>query len=185
VIRGLFTSAGTRVSRAERIGAAALLIFVGIFQLAGSFGLRINTSPSLPVGLYVTTDETAAHLVEFCPAEPYAGLAIARGYRNAGACADGGAPLLKPVIARFGDVVKVSPAGLTVNGRLLANTAPMEVDTKGRALAAWPAGRYEVQAGTIWVASSYNRGSFDSRYFGPISLSAVRNRVKPMITGGK
>ena len=129
--------------------------------------------------------KTAAQLVEFCPAEPYAHLAIARGYRDAGVCADGAAPLLKPVIAQPGDVVEVLPAGLSVNGRRLPNTAPIEADTKGRTLAAWPAGKYEVRPGTIWVASSYNRRSFDSRYFGPIALAAVRDRVKPLITGGK
>jgi conjugative transfer signal peptidase TraF len=185
VIRGLCSSAGSRISRAKRIGAVVLLILVGMFQVAGSLGLRINTSPSLPVGLYITTNETAAQLVEFCPAEPYAHLAIARGYRDAGVCADGAAPLLKPVIAQLGDVVEVSPAGLSVNGQRLPNTAAIAADTKGRTLAAWPAGTYEVQPGTIWVASSYNRRSFDSRYFGPIALAAVRDRVKPLITGGK
>lgn len=185
MIRGLFSSAGTRTSRAKGIGAVALVVFLGVFQLAGSLGLRINTSPSLPVGLYITTDEAAGNLVEFCPTEPYAHLAIARGYRDGGTCADGAAPLLKPVVARPGDVVEVSRAGLAVNGRLLSNTAPMEADTKGRALVAWPAGRYDVRPGTIWVASSYNRRSFDSRYFGPVSLAAVRDRVRPLITGGK
>src|SRR4051812_35963669 len=71
-IRGLFRSAEPRTSRARRIGAVGLVVFLGVFQLAGSLGLRINTSPSLPVGLYITTDEAAGKLVEFCPAEPYA-----------------------------------------------------------------------------------------------------------------
>lgn len=185
MIRGLFSSAETRTSRAKRIGAVAVLVFLGVFQLAGSLGLRINTSPSLPVGLYITTAEVTGKLVEFCPTEPYAHLAIARGYRDGGACADGAARLLKPVVAWPGDVVEVSRAGLAVNGRLWVNTAPMEADTKGRALVAWPAGRYEVRPGTIWVASSYNRRSFDSRYFGPVSLTDVRDRVRPLITGGR
>ena len=53
-------------------------------------GLRLNTSPSLPVGLYITTADPAAVLVEFCPAPPFAGLARDRRYRSAGNCKDGG-----------------------------------------------------------------------------------------------
>ena len=185
MIRGLSNNRTSRYSAAKRIALFAFLIFVGIFQLAGALGLRINTSPSLPVGLYITTDAKTAGLVEFCPAEPYAHLAIIRGYRDAGACADGAAPLLKPVVAQAGDLVEVSFAGLAVNGRRLANTAPVDADTKGRVLIAWPAGKYPVQPGTIWVASSYNPRSFDSRYFGPIPLTAVRDHVKPLLTGEK
>jgi type IV secretory pathway protease TraF len=29
---------------------------------------------------------------------------------------------------------------------------------------------YSVLPGTVWVISSYNRFSFDSRYFGPVRL---------------
>jgi type IV secretory pathway protease TraF len=33
-----------------------------------------------------------------------------------------------------------------------------------------PLGTYAVSPGTAWVISSYNRFSFDSRYFGPVRL---------------
>jgi type IV secretory pathway protease TraF len=77
MIRGLFDSSGnSRFVRAERILLACICIVVVTFQLWGSFGLRLNTSPSLPVGLYRTTSDPAANLVEFCPAEPFANLAM-------------------------------------------------------------------------------------------------------------
>ena len=98
------------------------------------FGLRINTSPSLPMGLYMTTADAGANLVEFCPVEPFATLSIVRGYRDPGACRDGAAPLLKPIVAKSGDVVEVSSRGISVNGALLPNTAPLTRDTKGRHL---------------------------------------------------
>ena len=86
------------------------------------------------------------NLVEFCPAEPFASLSIARGYRDPGACRDGAAPLLKPVVASAGDAVELSARGISVNGVLLPNTAPLSKDTKGpasrsvalRALLSWP-----------------------------------------------
>ena len=77
------------------------------------------------MGLYVTTADASANLVEFCPAEPFATLSIVRGYRDPGICRDGAAPLLKPIVAKSGDVVEVSARGISVNGALLPNTAPL------------------------------------------------------------
>ena len=67
---------------------------VAAFQFCGWLGLRFNPSPSLPLGIYTTTDRPDANLVEFCPAQPFARIATERGYRSQGACPDGGAPLL-------------------------------------------------------------------------------------------
>jgi conjugative transfer signal peptidase TraF len=171
-----------RLRKIRRAILVAIGVAVAVFQLSGVFGLRINTSPSLPMGLYIITAEAGADLVEFCPMEPFATLSIVRGYRDPGACSDGAAPLLKPVIASAGDVVEVSARGISVNGALLPNTAPLTRDTKGRHLEAWPSGRYVVDPGTIWVASSYHPRSFDSRYFGPLSTAAIRYRLKPFLT---
>jgi conjugative transfer signal peptidase TraF len=186
MIHGLFANTQrARAASAKRIILVCVCIMVVTFQLWGSLGLRINTSPSLPIGLYITTADPASSLVEFCPVEPYAHLAIIRGYRDAGSCHDGAAPLLKPVIAKSGDVVDVFPWGIAVNGRPVPNTAPVPADTLGRSLVPWPSGRYLVEAESIWVASSFHAGSFDSRYFGPIPTKAIRDRVRPLLTGGK
>lgn len=166
----------------RRIALVAVSVSVGVFQLCGFFGLRFNTSPSLPVGLYIATADSDANLVEFCPAEPFASLAIVRGYREPGACHDGAAPLLKPVVTKSGDVVELSARGMSVNGALLPNTAPLSKDIKGRPLTAWPFGRYVVAPETVWVASSYHPRSFDSRYFGPVSTAAIRERLNPLLT---
>ncbi len=171
-----------RVRGVRRAAFVAVVIAIATFQLCGFLGVRINTSPSLPMGLYITAPDADANLVEFCPVEPFATLSIARGYRGPGACRDGAAPLLKPVIASAADVVEVSARGISVNGALLPNTAPLARDTKGRHLEAWPSGRYVVDPGTIWVASSYHPRSFDSRYFGPVSTAAIRYRLKPFLT---
>jgi conjugative transfer signal peptidase TraF len=171
-----------RLQKIRRAILVAIGVAIAVFQLSGVFGLRINTSPSLPMGLYIITADAGADLVEFCPMEPFATLSIVRGYRDPGACSDGAAPLLKPVIASAGDVVEVSARGISVNGALLPNTAPLTRDTKGRHLEAWPSGRYVVDPGTIWVASSYHPRSFDSRYFGPLSTAAIRYRLKPFLT---
>jgi conjugative transfer signal peptidase TraF len=163
----------------------ALGVAISVFPICGLIGVRINSSPSLPIGLYVTTQEGGANLAEFCPSEPFGDLAIARGYRDAGNCRDGAAPLLKPVVARPADVVELSDRGLTVNGRILPNTAPLPTDTSGRPLSPFQFGRHVVQPGTVWVASSFNPRSFDSRYFGPVQSSAIRHYLRPLLTAGK
>lgn len=170
-------------AKLKRVGRGAFIgisLCIAMFQVCGWLGVRINLSPSLPVGLYITS--AAGRLVEFCPAEPFASLSLLRGYRDRGACADGGAPLLKPVVAVAGDEVALSPAGLAVNGGRIPNTVPMGTDTKGRQLRHGPFGRFRVAPGTVWVASAYNARSFDSRYFGPVPLSAIRGRVRPLLT---
>jgi conjugative transfer signal peptidase TraF len=145
-------------------------------------GLRVNASPSLPVGIYIVTSDEAATLVQFCLSEPYASLAASRGYRERGSCTDGGAPLMKPVAGRPDDTVEFSEAGIAVNGKVLPNSKPLRVDTNRRPLQHWPFGTYRVQRGTVWLVSSYNRRSFDSRYFGPVRIDATRDRLRPLLT---
>jgi conjugative transfer signal peptidase TraF len=179
------TRAGNSARRRVDFGQIALVIsctLLGSFAVCTAAVLRINSSPSLPIGLYITSADKRANLVEFCPPVPFAAMAIARGYRSAGACPDGATPLLKPVVAVPGDVVELSNSGVAVNGNLLSNTAPLCADSKGRALTHWPFGRYTVPSGTVWVASSYSSRSFDSRYFGPIKISVIRGHLESLWT---
>ena len=151
-------------------------------SLASVFGIRINTSYSLPMGLYMRTKDPRADLIEFCPEGRFAVESSERGYRTSGFCPDGAVPLLKPIVAKPGDTIEMSARGITVNDHLLPQTAPVAKDRLGRYLEAWPNGRYTVAAGTVWVASSYNRGSYDSRYMGPIPTRLIRSRLKPLWT---
>ena len=164
----------------KRLGLASMVMAL-VCSIAWLAGIRVNTSYSLPLGIYQVTTDPGASLVEFCPAEPFATLSSVRGYRTRGlACPDGAVPILKPVVARPGDLVEISAAGIRVNGKLLPKTAPVSRDSAGRPLRPWPTGTYRVQPGTIWVASTYNRGSYDSRYMGPIDIRQIRTRLRPL-----
>lgn len=46
----------------------------GVYAAFDFGGIRLNASPSLPIGLYRTTSDSSGNLVEFCPAKPYATL---------------------------------------------------------------------------------------------------------------
>ncbi|WP_051669924.1 conjugative transfer signal peptidase TraF [Bryobacter aggregatus] len=160
---------------------AAFSAFVTLATIASITGIRVNTSYSLPLGLYVRTNDLTASLIEFCPAEPYATESALRNYRTHSViCNDGAAPLLKPIIAQRGDVVTVTSRGIEVNGQVIANTRPVPFDASGRPLQAWPKGEYLVGEGTLWVASTYNAGSYDSRYMGPIRITQIRGRLRPL-----
>jgi conjugative transfer signal peptidase TraF len=179
---GLFNRLlATDIVLAKRLIAGTAAFFLALFIIPGRLGIRWNASPSLPIGIYIESSEHSA-LVEFCPAEPAGSFAAARGYREAGSCPDGATPLMKPVVARVGDTVEFTESGVAVNRRLLPNTAPRNADTHGRPLRHFPFGRYVVEHGTVWVASTYNPRSFDSRYFGPILESLIRAHLRPLVT---
>ena len=149
-----------------------------------SAGLWINTTDSMPMGLWRQTaiqPPRAGDVVLLClPANPATELGRARGYIAPGPCPTGQEVLLKPIAAGAGDVVTVSPAAVTVNGHAIANSAQLPEDSRGRPLPAYPAGTYRVPAGEIWLVSPHNRRSFDSRYFGPVPASLVRSTVRPV-----
>src|SRR5580700_8252732 len=146
------------------------------------FGIRLNLTPSLPLGFYITSRSSNAKLVEFCPQGKAASISLSRQYRTAGACPDGGAPLLKPGVAFPGDEVEVSANGIRVNGQLLPNSTGRFRDHLERPLDPWPYGTYKVAPGTVWVVSSFNSSSFDSRYYGAIPESSIRHHLRPFWT---
>ena len=179
--------AGPRLSKPARkrrpVLLATAITFISTIGIAGIAGVRWNPTASVRTGLYVITNDANAPLVAFCPTGEAATEAIARGYRPRGLqCPDKYAALLKPVAARAGDTVEVSQNGISVNGRLLPNTASFKTDVKKRPMHVWPNGTYIVQPGTVWVLSTYNKYSYDSRYYGPIQLSTVITHAKPFWT---
>src|SRR5260370_13242961 len=73
-------------------------LFLGL--IAGwVFGVRVNLTPSLPLGFYITSHSSKAKLVEFCPQGNAAYISLIRQYPTPGACPDGRQPLLKRAVA--------------------------------------------------------------------------------------
>ncbi|MGA3133492.1 MAG: conjugative transfer signal peptidase TraF [Terracidiphilus sp.] len=173
-LRGVFVS----------IGALAI---VAMFLWTGS-GVVFNYSHSAPFGLYREqfNSEEAIHdpapYVFFCPDRRWPSMRVEPNYRDPmRTCPDGFSPLIKPVVAWPGDLVSVSAAGISVNGRRLPNSAPIERDSKDRQLRPFPAGEYRVGPNDLWVVSSFSPRSFDSRYFGPIPLKSVHSWLRPLL----
>ena len=161
--------------------SAAVFAIVGI---AHAEGLWINTTDSMPIGLWLETPAHAARagdVVLVClPDTKAVRIGQSRGYIAPGPCPTGQETVLKPVVAGPGDEIDVSPQGVTVNGKPVRNSAQLTQDSQGRQMPAYPAGHYPVAPGELWLVSAHNPRSFDSRYFGPIRAATVRSTVRPL-----
>jgi conjugative transfer signal peptidase TraF len=160
------------VKRFVIVAVAPAIAASSIVLLLGVFGIRLNiASNSLPPGLYRIVPAGKGSDLLVCPTGVAEKVSIEREYRvRSFGCGDGYAPLLKPIAARAGDTITLSQAGVAVNGKLLQNSKQYPKDGIGRPMPMVPFGTYAVLPGTVWVISSYNRFSFDSRYFGPVNL---------------
>lgn len=149
-------------------------------QLAG---FRVNVTPSVPLGLWRVHPASSigrGDVVTVCPPDTeLSRTARARGYFMHGSCPGSFMPLIKPVVAIAGDRVEVDEAGVRVNGELVAHSKPLARDTEGRPLTLPFEGERQVPVGQIVVVSTYNRLSFDSRYFGMVSAAGVRGVAEP------
>ena len=165
-----------------RIAISTSAVFAAVLALGAIAGVRLNiASNSLPPGFYRIVPAGQGSDLLICPTGIAESVSIGRGYRPKGAgCGDGYAPLLKPISARYGDTVTVSGSGIAINGRSLSNSKQYAKDALGRPLPLVPEGTYPVLPGTVWVISSYNRFSFDSRYFGPIRLDERVRYANPL-----
>jgi conjugative transfer signal peptidase TraF len=138
-------------------------------------GYRLNITPSEPAGIYELVPGGVARGGLVLLKQPHASAAsILRRYAPANL------PLIKRVAALPGDVVRVSPHGVYINGARWPESAPLAHDAEGKTLRPYPFGAYRVAAGELWVMSNHPRG-LDSRYFGPVAEASVVSRLKPLI----
>jgi conjugative transfer signal peptidase TraF len=173
------------MKRAPLIICGAAGLAVATLATAFMAGLRVNTTASMPLGIWRVLPPDMpierGQIVSVCLPSAEASFALARGYIGAGACPPHAEPLLKPVVAIAGDLVEVSPLGISVNGREIAATALRPTDSAGRTLAAIQTGTYSVALGQVWLASSHDPRSFDSRYFGPVPTANVLGVARPLL----
>ena len=139
--------------------------------------LRFNSTDSVPVGLYQARAERAPY-AGFCLSEATLRTALTAGLElGRGECADGYQPVLKTVYEATPQApITLDAEGFAVGNHRIPNTQPKAFSKKGKPLTHYPFGSYT--AG-LWAISSYNRDSFDSRYFGPVSQ--LRFYAKPLL----
>lgn len=162
-------------------GLASLVLFAGTDVAVHAARLHFNDSSSVPVGLYRETPDGSGKYSAFCLAPAVLRSAQQAGLQlNGGSCPGDVSPVLKVLIrATRSQPLTFSDHGFSVGGTLLPNTAPKPFSGTGKALTHYPFGTY---IDGFWAISSYNRDSFDSRYFGPVDQAAIRFYATPVLT---
>lgn len=170
----------------QRWTAATLLLggvtLTAAIAIAGLAGLRVNLTPSYPLGLWRIVPKNADYgvgdLVFVCPPKTAIfEMAVERGYLPLGLCPGGTGPLIKTIAATSGQSVEIGPT-VMIDGLPVANSDIRRKDASGRALA--PAAGGVVPAGAVFLLSDYS-GSFDSRYFGPIPSRGILGLAQPVL----
>jgi conjugative transfer signal peptidase TraF len=146
-------------------------------------GLRINLTPSEPIGLWriVPLDRLVAvgDLAFICPPPGLlSAFGLERGYFRWGSCPGAVAPLIKTVAALSGSRIEVG-ARVVIDGDALPCSELIARDGAGRPLIPWTGGI--VPGGRIFVHSPF-AGSYDSRYYGPIPDAGLLGLARPILT---
>jgi conjugative transfer signal peptidase TraF len=148
-------------------------------------GARINTTESLPVGLYWTTHEPVEKgaYVMFCPPQSAVfDAAKHRGYIGAGFCAGGYGYMMKRVLAAKDDRVTINSDGVFVNGASLPHSVPFDADEAGRPMPHYHVTSLRLASDDVLLMSDICDASFDARYFGPIKRQQIKWAIRPILT---
>ena len=177
------------MKRIFKMATVGVAIFGGgaiaVGALCFAVGARVNTSKSIPVGLYWTSDKPVEKgvYVMFCPQQAGVFLeAKERGYLTAGFCPGNFGYMMKKVLAAKDDVVEVTDAGVFVNGAMLPLSTPLTVDLAGRPLPRFQSSSYVIGNSEVLLMSDVSGTSFDGRYFGPINRSQIKTVIVPVLT---
>ena len=169
-------------------GVAILSIIAILIALAvGLAGVRVNTTRSIPVGLYLTraTPIAVGDYVIFCPPQNVLfAIAKKRGYIGAGFCAGGTGQMMKRVVALAGDHVAITRDGVYVNGRRLPLSTPYSNDANHRPLPSLSGLRLRLAQDDVFLMSDVSATSFDGRYFGPVNRSLIHHVIAPLVVVG-
>lgn len=166
------------------------LVIVGVclalgLVLAYFAGLRLNTTRSIPLGLYLMSNEPIAKgaYVLFCPPERKEfALARERGYIGSGFCPGGYGNMMKKVLATHNDLVSVADDGVKINGILIPSSKPFEADSMGRPLPRFRVTNHVLDLSELLLMSDTNSRSFDARYFGPITRDTIQSCIHAVWT---
>lgn len=164
--------------------AVALATLAGVVAIVRAFGLRIQHTASLPVGIYRTVAGAPVRgsVGLWCLPRAIAVAGRERGYFAAGSCDGETEPVGKGILGVAGDTIHYSEGGVTLNGCTVPNSRPLARDSRGRRLPHVPFGTYVLRAGEVWIWSPFSPASYDSRYFGPIPTSGFISLVTPVWT---
>jgi signal peptidase I len=161
-------------NRYKFIGTSFVGLCVLIIIISATGG-ALNIDHSIPKGLYWKVDEVPMKdQYVLCEVNKISSMAIERNYGN------GLNTIGKRIIAETGDTVRVSSAGVEVNGKRVNKSSPIPFDSQGRKMPVIDS-TFVIKEGFYFLLGSDPR-SFDSRYFGAVKSSAIKSTIIPIIT---
>ena len=158
--------------------AAILLLLLDLATVshAAPALYRLNSSPSMPEGLYVRTWQRPA-VGRIVGVVPPAALLVY--WRRAPRTAP--AVLLKPVAAAGGDRVCRTGDHIAVNDRVMPAVSIFRTDFHGVPLPVWQDCR-RLHAGELFLLAPRVPTSLDSRYAGPVPAASIEGVYRPCWT---
>lgn len=175
------SSTGRRRRIVARVALSAAAVAVALTAAAWAGGVRFNSTPSIPRGLYLASafDPATAERGDLVVACPSAEAAEAMGRHLArGPCPGGVVELGKPLAGLPGDTVVVDSASVRVGGVPLPSSAPLFRDRSGHPIRP-RLGPHVLGAGEYWLHAGRVPTSVDSRYLGPVR--DVREALRPLL----
>jgi conjugative transfer signal peptidase TraF len=162
--------------RRLRIPVTLAGVFAGAVLGLHGAGLMYNATPSEPLGFYwlrviPVAGVKAGDRVSFCPPVCQADFP----FLEHGACPGGTPPFFKTVVGVPGDDVMVTPVSVTINGRVLPDSASILHSRRYPAVNMPHAyGMWRLGSGQYWLyGAGLPQYSFDSRYWGVLRGEAI------------
>ena len=167
--------------------SVAYVLAVAGVVLGGAIllGFHLNTSNSIPEGIYVETGGQVQRgaIVLVCPPGSTAfEEARARGYLTYSmSCPGNFGHMMKRVVGMPGDTVAQSRERIAINDQEMPNSASLSKDRAGRPLGPFTAGEIALGSGQVYLMADTEQ-SFDSRYFGAVDAKHIVAVIRPVIT---
>lgn len=136
--------------------------------------LLLNTTASVPVGLYALSEVGSPRVGDLVVVAPDAALAA---FLADGGWLPRGVPLIKPVAATAGQSVCRTGQAVTIDGRWVAQARA--ADGHGRPLPVWADCRVLGPDEVFLLAPAL--GSLDGRYFGVTDSGQILARARPLL----
>lgn len=157
------------------LGPLGILALVSGMALSG---MGINTTRSIPVGLYAPAEGPIVRgsIVLTCGPR----WIVERGYVLPSRRCKGGALLMKRVVAVPGDRVRIGKSGVAVNGRLIPDSRPLDRDSHGNPLPT-VRGEYLLTDDELLLMSDKAVRGLDARYLGPTPKKDILELVEPVV----
>ena len=164
-----------------QIGVASFLIAYSLYLV----GVRVNTTQSISVGVYLKTYSPIKKgaYVFFCPPDKEVfSIAKDRNYISGGFCPGHYGYMMKKILAAKNDVITVNEKGVFVNGVLLPLSKQIKNDLSGALLPLYKVDNYTLKKNEILLMSDVSATSFDGRYFGLVNKSQIKDVIRPVLT---